>query len=233
MSLRSSLVEDALHLFYPHTCNGCGSDLLFKDQLLCAFCIKKLPRTYYAKYPGNIVEKIFQGRLNIRAAHSEFYFSKGKLIQHLIHQLKYKGNREIGIYLGNMIGETLLQSNRFPNIDAVVPLPMFADKEFKRGYNQATIISNGIAETIQASVLNGIVTRSRLTETQTNKHRAERWRNVEGSFHITSNAAIKGKNILLVDDVITTGASIEACGSIILQVPGSTLNIATLAYASK
>jgi ComF family protein len=231
--LRFSVFEDALHLLYPHTCNGCGSDLLFKNQLLCVYCLKKLPHTRFAYHENNLIEKIFRGRIPVKAAHSEFYFSKGRLVQHLVHQLKYNGNKALGEYMGEIMGETLLQSNRFPQIDLIIPLPMFADKEFKRGYNQATVICHGLGRAMQVNVSSGAVTRNRITETQTRKHRAERWQNVDGSFSVSDMAALSAKNILLVDDVLTTGASLEACGSAILRVPSITLSIATLAYASK
>jgi predicted amidophosphoribosyltransferase len=131
---------------------------------------------------GNPVEKVFTGRIPLKAAHSEFYFSKGQLVQHLIHLLKYKSNKEIGHYLGTMIGNSILRSGRFTNLDYLVPLPLYPDKEFKRGYNQAEVICNGIAEITQIPVLTKNVIRQRATETQTRKHRAERWQNVDGSF---------------------------------------------------
>ncbi len=227
------ILEDVLHLIYPHTCNGCGSDLLSGKQLLCFQCLNDLPHTGFAQYENNMIENIFRGRIVVKAAHSEFYFSKGELVQHLVHQLKYKGNREIGEYMGGMMGETLLTSQRFTQLDMIIPLPMFSDKEFKRGYNQATIIAGGVAKKMQVVLNTNLVTRNRLTETQTRKHRQERWQNVDGSFSISDPGKLKGKNILLIDDVITTGASIEACAAAVLNIPGTTLSIATLAHASK
>ena len=227
------ILEDVLHLIYPHTCNGCGSDLLSGKQLLCFQCLNDLPHTGFAKHENNMIENIFRGRIVVKAAHSEFYFSKGQLVQHLVHQLKYKGNREIGEYMGGMMGETLLTSQRFTQLDMIIPLPMFSDKEFKRGYNQATIIAGGVAKKMQVVLNTNLVTRNRLTETQTRKHRQERWQNVDGSFSISDPGKLKWKNILLIDDVITTGASIEACAAAVLNIPGTTLSIATLAHASK
>jgi ComF family protein len=227
------ILEDVLHLIYPHTCNGCGSDLLSDKQLLCYQCLNDLPHTGFARYENNMIENIFRGRIDVKAAHSEFYFSKGQLVQQLVHQLKYKGNREIGEYLGGMMGETLLTSQRFSQLDMIIPLPMFADKEFKRGYNQATVIAGGMAKKMQVALCTNLVTRNRLTETQTRKHRQERWQNVDGSFSITDPGKLSGKKILLIDDVITTGASIEACGACILTVPGTSLYIASMAHASK
>ena len=132
-----------------------------------------------------------------------------------------------------MIGNSILRSGRFTNLDYLVPLPLYPDKEFKRGYNQAEVICNGIAEITQIPVLTKNVIRQRATETQTRKHRAERWQNVDGSFSILKPQLLTGKNILLVDDVITTGATLEACGQAILKIPGTSISLAALAHASK
>jgi ComF family protein len=171
--------------------------------------------------------------LAIAAAHSEFYFSKDSLIQHLIHQLKYIGNTAIGHYLGERLGDTLLRSGRFSGIDGIIPLPLYPDKERKRGYNQAAIIAQGISVIMNVPVLTGHVVRRRSTETQTLKHRDERWENVDRSFAITDPSAINHKHLLLVDDVVTTGATLEACGSIIINEANAKLSMATLAHASK
>ena len=233
MNLASTILSPLKHLFYPHVCTGCGSDLVEDDNLLCLQCINDLPHTNFAMHANNIVEKIFWGRLALSAGTSEFYFTKGTLIQKLIHEFKYKSNIEVGLYLGTMMGNSLLGSNRFSTIDALVPLPLFADKEFKRGYNQATILCNGMSIVMNVPVMKDTVVRKRFTETQTKKHRSERWQNVEGSFEINNPQELCNKNILLVDDVVTTGATLEACGTEILNIEETKLSIATLAYASK
>lgn len=227
------IIAHALHLFYPHLCTACGHDVLDKEALLCMKCIHQLPHTHFAAQPNNPVEKIFFGRLSLTAAHSEFYFSKASIMQQLIHQLKYKGNTEIGFHLGEWLGQSLLASNRFNALDGLIPLPLYPDKERKRGYNQATVIAEGISALLQVPVLKDKVIRQRHTDTQTKKHRAERWQNVDGSFIVLDKAAVAGKNLLLVDDVITTGASLEACGAALIDVPNLTLSMATLAIASK
>ena len=163
---------------------------------------------------------------------SEFYFSKGSLIQTLIHQLKYKGNKAIGLLLGAMMGNSLLNSSRF-QADVLIPLPLFPDKEFKRGYNQATVLCNGISSVMNIPVMKNNVVRKRHTDTQTRKHRDERWQNVEGSFEIMNPVSLEGKHILLVDDVVTTGATLEACAEEILNIADIKLSIATLAIATK
>lgn len=228
-----NIFADTLHLFYPHLCTGCGSDLLEDKSLLCLHCLNDLPYTHEAAFALNHTEKIFSGRLAIAAASSEFYFGKGSLIQHLIHQLKYKGNKEIGFFLGEIMGKNLLQSNRFNNIDALIPLPLYPDKERKRGYNQAAVICNGISSVLNVPVETVNVIRQRFTETQTRKHRTERWENVEGSFVVKNEISFAGKHFLLVDDVITTGATLESCGQAMMKIPGVQLSIAALAYASK
>ncbi|MEO6538323.1 MAG: phosphoribosyltransferase family protein [Ferruginibacter sp.] len=225
--------SDAIHFFYPHICTGCGSDLLGKQELLCLKCLAHLPHTQFEKYVDNPIEKIFTGRFPLKAGSSEFYFSKSQVIQQLIHQLKYKGNKEIGFYLGAMMGKNILASPRFSTFDFLIPLPLYADKEFKRGYNQAEIICNGMSSVMQIPVLTKNIIRHRSTQTQTHKHRTERWENVVGSFAVNNAAALINKNILLVDDVITTGATLEACCQTLLQVPGITVSVATLAIASK
>ncbi len=155
------------------------------------------------------------------------------MIQQLIHQLKYKNNRDIGFYLGQILGTSLLASNRFNNIDALIPLSLFLDKERKRGYNQAAITCNGVSDILNVPVINNKVARAKHTDTQTKKDRTERWENVSGSFIIKDKQALSGKNLLLIDDVITTGATVEACGAIMLSISNVTVSIAVLAHAQK
>jgi ComF family protein len=184
-------------------------------------------------HANNPIEKIFWGRLPLVAAHSEFYFTKDSLIQHLIHLLKYDGNKEIGWYLGELMGKSLQNSNRFQHIDGLIPLPLFPDKERKRGYNQAAVICEGISTTMGVPVLYNIVTRQKFTETQTKKHRTERWENVAESFIVNNTDQLKGKKLLLVDDVVTTGATFEACGNALLKIDDVHLSIAALTHAAK
>ncbi len=228
-----NIYDSAVQLFYPHICTGCGSDLLEQDNLLCLKCVHDLPHTGFVDLPGNLVEKLFWGRLLIESGYSEFYFSKEFLVQQLIHQLKYNADTHIGSYLGELMGMTMLHSSRFNTIDGLIPLPLYADKERKRGYNQAAIICNGISSVMNVPVLNNYIIRRHATETQTRKHRTERWENVKGSFRLIKENELKNKHLLLVDDVITTGATLEACGSVILEAENVKLSIATLAYAAK
>jgi len=183
-------------------------------------------------HANNPVEKIFWGRVPVTSAMSEFYFSKLSIIQNLIHEFKYKGNKKVGLYLGKMLGESLLNSNRY-HIDAIIPLPLFEKKEKKRGYNQAEILCTGISEIMNVPVISKNVVRIVHTETQTKKGRTERWENVEKTFFVMQPQLLEGKHLLLVDDVITTGATLEACASEILKLGNIKISIATLAMATK
>lgn len=182
---------------------------------------------------GNPIEKIFWGRVNLVAAFGWLYFHKGQIVQQIIHQLKYRGNKEIGVYMGKMLGDAMHKSERFREIDCLVPLPLFTKKEFRRGYNQAAQICLGIAEATELPISENNVVRRLPTETQTKKHRTERWENVAESFGINNPQLLEGKHILLVDDVLTTGATIEACCNAIKQIPGLKISVCTLAVASR
>ena len=199
--------------------------------MLCMRCISELPETNFYKHGNNPVEKIFWGRLPLVAATAQYYFSKETRMQYLMHQFKYKGNKDLGKQLGYLMGNDLSQTLRFKNIDALIPLPLFAAKEKRRGYNQATILCEGIAEVMRIEILRDVVIRTQYTDTQTKKGRIERWQNIEGKFQLVKPEKIKHKNILLVDDVITTGATLEACGQELMKA-NINLSIATLCFAS-
>jgi ComF family protein len=232
MSWIKQITSSFLHMVFPHVCEGCGSDVIDDNEMLCLKCLGSLPKTGFPFYSSNIVEKIFWGRLPLKEASAQYYFTKESMMQHLMHQLKYKGNRELGIYLGKLMGATLAQTNRFSTVDALIPLPLFPSKEKIRGYNQATILCYGISEIIGKPVLENVVTRISHTETQTRKNRVARWQNMEGRFMLKNPSILDNKHLLLVDDVVTTGASLEACGREMLKSQGVDLSVCTLCYAS-
>jgi ComF family protein len=226
------LKNSLLHILFPHVCDGCGSDILDPESSLCMKCIGEMPETNFHSHGNNPVEKIFWGRLPIVSATAQYYFTKESLMQHLMHQLKYKGNNELGKQLGRLMGYDLQNTTRFNKVDLLVPLPLFPSKEKRRGYNQATILCEGIAEIMNVEIVGDAIIRSQYTETQTRKGRIERWQNIEGKFELLKPEKIRDKKILLVDDVITTGATLEACGTELLQASPK-LSIATLCYASR
>ena len=226
----ATIWNDFSHLFFPHVCAGCGTDNIGPHTPLCIHCINRLPLTNFHLHANNPIEKYFWGRIPVTAVTSLCHFTAGSLIQHLLHQLKYRGNKEAGFFLGRMMGLSLNAAERFRAIDMLVPLPLFAARQKKRGYNQSAVLCNGIAAVTQLPVNTQSVTRVSATETQTHKNRIERWMNMEGKFEISDPASIAGRHLLLVDDVVTTGATLEACGHALLQIPGVQLSIATLAY---
>lgn len=223
-------LSSLLHLFYPHTCEGCGSDLLQDHQFLCARCMHQLPVTGFVDKADNPVEKIFYGRIPVQQAAAAFYFTKSSLLQHLLVQLKYKNNKEAGYFLGRMLGHALAASERFADTDVLVPLPLHPKKEFIRGYNQAALLCEGIAQVWHKPILLNAVTRTRFTETQTHQNRLSRWQNMEEVFAVTQPKLLTHKQILLVDDVITTGATLEACGASMLEVEGAELGVVAAGY---
>jgi ComF family protein len=232
MNCTNIFFDGLVHLLYPQVCAGCGSDLVSKDQLICLECFNSLPATNFWNKPGNPVEKIFWGRLPVVAAASFMYFTKQSVIQNLLHQLKYKGNKEVGTYFGKLMGTCLHSCERFNDVDALIPLPLFYQKERKRGYNQASCICEGISETLGKPVLGNVIERKRKTDTQTRKSRLERWKNIDGKFELTGRDMIGNRHVLLVDDVITTGATLEACGAELLKGENVRLSIVSLAYTT-
>ncbi|HEX8607121.1 MAG TPA: phosphoribosyltransferase family protein [Pedobacter sp.] len=175
---------------------------------------------------------MFWGRLPLTHATAQYYFTRRSAIQKLMHELKYRGNKELGLYLGRLMGQQLQASNRFRYLDALVPLPLFPAKERKRGFNQAELLCRGISEVTGTPVLTSVVIRTTNTESQTKKNRLERWENMKGRFVLTNKDIIQGKHVLLVDDVVTTGATLEACGKVILDARDTRLSIATLCISS-
>ena len=232
MQLVKDIKDSLLHLVFPQVCHGCGSDLVSDNNKLCLLCHEALPQTSFHLHNNNPMEKLFWGRLAVTAATAQYYFTKDSLIQLLMHRFKYKGDKELGLFLGRLIGYQLMETNRFREVDLLIPLPLFPAKERKRGYNQANLLCEGIAEIMNKPVAKQAVTRMSYTESQTKKSRVERWQNMEGRFQLTDGTIIKGKHVLLVDDVVTTGATLEACGNEILKGEDVRLSIATLCFSS-
>ncbi len=175
---------------------------------------------------------MFIGRIPVEMATAFMYFSKQSAIQQLLHQLKYKGKKEIGLYFGNRMGEVFKKEKIFEGVDILVPLPLHYKKEKIRGYNQSTLLCEGLASVMQLPVADRVVARRSHTNTQTHKSRTERWDNIKGQFEIIDEDMLRNKHVLLIDDVLTTGATLESCGSTLLEVENLTLSIATLAYTT-
>ena len=217
-------------LFFPHYCLGCAADFINAKEVICPRCKISLPETHFINSSHNTIEKIFWGRIPIEQATALYYFNKHGLVQQLLISLKYKANIYSGIFLGHALGKSLAASSRFNDIDAIVPLPLHPKNEYKRGYNQAMIIAQGIQEKWAKPILEKSVIRLVDSKTQTHENRISRWENMRNIFYISDPESLQNKHILLIDDVITTGATLEACGEAILSVPGTKLSIAAVAY---
>lgn len=222
--------ENLLHLFFPHCCAACGTDLPDARQSICIRCRAQLPYTDYPLHYDNPVEQIFWGRLPVRAACSILYFTKRSMLQQLLHRLKYGGQESLGHALGQLMGHAMNLTERFNGIDLLVPLPLHPRRERKRGYNQAGLLCHGMQEVLDIKVGRKLLIREESTKTQTQKTRTERWMSMQGKFRCIHPESLKGKRVALIDDVITTGASVESCGQVILDSGARSLDIITLAY---
>ncbi len=226
-----SLLEDFLHLIYPRTCAACGNSLYRYEALLCSYCLIHLPKTFYHKDDTNPLFHLFWGKIPIEMIASFYFYNKGNKVQHLVHQLKYKNRPEIGIYLGKTYGQYLKKVERFKEVDVIIPVPLHHSKLKKRGYNQAEKFAAGLSESMEIPYDVESFIRTAATETQTRKTKQERWENVKNKFDVTQPNEIIGKHILLVDDVITTGSTLEACAQILLRQEDVKISFASIAAA--
>jgi len=223
-------IESYSELFYPHLCVTCNRKLYADEKYVCLYCRQDLPRTNFHDDPGNKVAQLFWGRVELEYATAWLFFRKGSHYQRLVHYLKYKGMKELGYEMGYQFGNEIKESV-FNEIDIVMPVPLHAKKEKIRGYNQSEWIARGIAEALGRPMSNDNLTRARFTPTQTRKNRFERWQNVDGIFEVISPAAINRKHILLIDDVVTTGSTLEAAACSLISSGAAKASIATLATA--
>ncbi|MCP9198968.1 double zinc ribbon domain-containing protein [Gramella sp. GC03-9] len=223
------MFHDFLNLLYPPACHICEAELLKNEHILCTTCLHDLPVTKYHLDNENPVKKVFYGRVKIQNATALLHFRKKAGVQQLIHDLKYRGHREIGIYLGKWLGEELKEASTFRGIDAVIPVPLHRKKLKQRGFNQVEDFGKEIAGALNAEYLDTILLKVSASQTQTLKGRISRWGKLEETLSIENAENIQNKHLLLVDDLVTTGATLEACSHKLLEVPGVKLSIATMA----
>jgi ComF family protein len=231
MLLVKQWCTDLLGLLFPNLCNACGIALYHSEHLICTKCLYDLPLTDYHQHAENRVAKQLWGRLPLNAAMAMLYFRKGAKVQNLIHNLKYNGRTDVGVLLGNMLGERLITSTLYKDIDLIIPVPLHHKKYKHRGYNQCTFIAEGIAEKMEIGFSEENLIRNTSTESQTKKNRYNRYENMQDVFKVSTPTHIAGKHILLVDDVITTGATLEACANELLNNGAAKVSIAALAFA--
>ncbi|MFA6778529.1 MAG: phosphoribosyltransferase family protein [Paludibacteraceae bacterium] len=222
--------KDFINLLYPTLCIGCDNALFKGERFICLNCMSDLPRTNFHKIEGNSVEQRFYGKIKVEHATSFLYFEKKSMTQKMMHEIKYKGGKEFGRHLGRLFGADL-RNSEMNEVDAILPVPLHSKRLKDRGYNQSEWIAMGIAESMGKPIITDAVVREVATQTQTKKGVYERWQNVNGIFRVTDSQKIEGKHILVIDDVITTGSTIEACAAALLSITGVSVSVATLAVA--
>jgi ComF family protein len=235
LELLKKAVEPVLNLadlFYPRLCLACQEKLVSAETSICIRCDYKLTPTNYHRINPNPVLERFWGRVELEHATAAYSFNKGGLLQHLIHQLKYENKPQIGLELGKMYGSLLKEVAPYNTVDYIIPVPLHPKKKHLRGYNQAAMIAKGLALSMEKQWSSDYLIRTDDTETQTKKSRLDRFSNVEHAFGIHKKAALEGKHLLLVDDVITTGATLEACAQTLLEVDKVKISLAAIALAN-
>jgi ComF family protein len=222
--------ESLLGLFYPRLCPACSEVLYGNENILCLKCLSEFPRTGFHLDPENDMARLFWGRVMIRNAAAFFYYQKGSRFQNLIHEIKYFNQKQLGILLGRWFGDELTNTS-FRQADLIHPVPLHAVKLKKRGYNQSEQIALGLSQALDIPMETNLIERVVNTDTQTRKTKYERWSNVEGIFRVTKPEKLINKHILLVDDVVTTGSTLEACATPLLALEATAVSILTLGYA--
>ncbi|HMQ49022.1 MAG TPA: ComF family protein [Saprospiraceae bacterium] len=219
-------------LFYPNLCLACNKNLPPGQEILCITCQFKLPKTNFHQEKENAFTERFWGRVPLHAGAALYYFSKGGRTQQLVHALKYEGKKQVGSKLGHIYGQQLKETPLFHDVNLILPVPLHPQKERQRGYNQSALFAEGLSQSMQIPWSGKHLLRTAYTQTQTQKTRMERFANVEQAFQVPRPADLEGKHLLLVDDVMTTGATLEACALRLLEVPSVRLSMATIAIAN-
>lgn len=230
-NLRNSF-DDFLHLFFPNICLACEDSLQRGENIICTNCYFNMPLCKYEDKLDNPMAKKFWGKINFDGAYAYLNFTRKGRVQSLMHRLKYKGEKDVGVLLGELMADEILSSKNFAGFDAIIPVPLHRKKFIKRGYNQSECIANGMSNVFNVPVDTFLVKRTAHSSTQTKKKRFARWKNVEKIFELGSAKEYEGKHLLLVDDITTTGSTMSACAEQILKIPNSKVSVASLAFAN-
>lgn len=228
-----NLLTDVKDFFFPRTCIGCGKRLGKYEQDLCISCLLDLPYTRLLKSTGNAMERLFWGHFPIERASALFYYAKMSTVAHILHDMKYHGQRRLCIRMGEMMGHELLPSGFFDDIDHLIPVPLHPARLRNRGYNQCELLAEGISRVTDLPVVKDAIYRLRNNTTQTSKTVRERIENVASLFalHPEQIPSLKNRHVLLIDDVMTTGATLTACAHALCRIEGIRISIATLAWS--
>lgn len=217
------------NLFYPEVCVCCSTPLLDQEKLICLTCQFDLPIVDNGNYQDNLTMKIFMGRVPLEKAASFMYYHQTGKAKQLIHELKYRNNQKIGTLIADWFGSRLAKSQNFKDFDCIIPVPLHQKKLKKRGYNQLTEFGNRLADLLEIDCLEDLLQRVSFTNTQTKKKRLDRFQNTSSKFVLKESERLQNKHVLLIDDVVTTGATLEACCKELLKTDGIKISIATMA----
>ena len=226
------MIKYLLDLLYPEFCIGCDRQLQTGEEQLCTFCRIKLPETNFHRYNDPNMQKVFEGRIPIENATALFHFEKKGPVQKILHNLKYRGQETISTFLGNWLGHQLSQSKDYKQVDCIIPVPIHPKKRKIRGYNQVSGFAQALATHLQCFCEEEVLLKSKNTQTQVFKNKFKRSDEIHNAFSIQKASHLENKHILLVDDLLTTGATLEACGKALLEIPNIKLSIATMAIAN-
>lgn len=224
-------IQDFIALFYPDLCLICLNNLLKHEECICTSCLYQTPKTNHFKINENEVKKLFWGRIELENAAALFTFNTDGNTKKLIHHLKYQQGKNVGTFLGRQLAYAIKDSKFFKDIDLIIPVPLHPKKQKLRGYNQSNFIAKGIKEILKININKKALIRIVNTDSQTKKKRFSRWENMINSFSLKNTKGLKNKHILIIDDVITTGSTLEACAQKLLEIEGVKVSIATIAVA--
>lgn len=221
-----------LDLLFPQICLICNSGLLPEEKHLCLHCRLSLPETQYHSLPENQLERSLWGRFSFHRAFSFLYFNTSGATQKMLHSLKYDGNEELAVFLGKIYGKNIRQTVENHKIDSIVAVPLHRSRLLKRGYNQSKAFAEGLCQTLGFEDLSDCVIRTRSTKTQTKMNRMERWQNVDEIFEVREPSRFNNKHVLIADDVITTGATLESLARVLQRDGNCKISVVSIAHAA-
>ncbi|MEX2590782.1 MAG: ComF family protein [Chitinophagales bacterium] len=223
--------SDLLNLFFPDNCRACGHRLLNGEEIVCLHCCDQLPETDFHLHEPNMMSKLFWGRIDIQYCLAAYFFFKKSSIQKLMHQLKYHGKTEVGSFVGKNYGLKLKHVDFHKAFDLIIPVPLHKRKQKIRGYNQSDFFAAGLSEALGIPWSGEVMKRNIFSQSQTKKSKYQRWDNVSKIFSVEKTDKVKGKHILLVDDVVTTGSTLEACALQLHRAEAAKVSLAVIGYA--
>jgi ComF family protein len=231
LKLFDEIQKNLLNVLFPVFCNGCSKLLLKNEKVICTKCLHNLPFTHHHQIKKTEINKVFYGIIPIEFNASILYFTKKGITQNLIHNLKYRNRQEIGTFLGELYATEIMNIENIKNIDYIIPVPLHKKRFQDRGYNQVSSFSAAIGEKLKIPVLEEVLLKTKNLKSVTNQSKENRKEQIKNVFSITNFEKIEGKHVLIIDDVFTTGATIEACAKEILKIQNTKISILTMAYS--